>query len=93
MPDHVHCFVRLPVSGHLSSWVGLLKQAITLHLHGAGLDDGTVWQRGFFDHVLRSSESYREKWEYVVNNPVRAGLVKSASDWPFAGEIVQIDRA
>ena len=32
------------------------------------------WQEGFFDHVLRSEESYAEKWEYVRLNPVRAGL-------------------
>ena len=47
----------------------------------------TLWQREFFDHVLRSSESYSEKWNYVRENPVRAGFVKSADDWPYAGEI------
>jgi hypothetical protein len=37
--------------------------------------------------MLRSSESYSEKWDYVVENPVRAGLVGRADDWPYAGEI------
>ena len=32
-------------------------------------------QEGFFDHLLRSYESYAQKWEYVRENPVRAGLV------------------
>jgi hypothetical protein len=32
------------------------------------------WQKGFFDHVLRSGESYTEKWHYIRDNPVRAGL-------------------
>ena len=50
------------------------------------------WQRGFFDHVLRSEESYEQKWNYVRDNPVRAGLVTDADDWLFAGEIIQIDR-
>jgi putative transposase len=45
------------------------------------------WQKGFFDHMIRSHESYDEKWMYVRNNPVRAGLVLSAEDWPYAGEI------
>jgi len=45
------------------------------------------------DHVLRSNESYSQKWNYVRENPVRAGLVKSAEDWPYQGEIVYIDRA
>ncbi|HSP44953.1 MAG TPA: hypothetical protein VLO30_03075, partial [Chthoniobacterales bacterium] len=51
-----------------------------------------VWQRRFFDHVLRSDESYTQKWNYVRENPVRAGLVMNATDWPYAGEIIAIDR-
>lgn len=47
----------------------------------------TVWQREFFDHVLRSSESYEQKWLYVRKNPVRHGLVKQPEEWPFQGEI------
>ena len=52
-----------------------------------------IWQRGFFDHVLRTDESYAQKWNYVRENPVRAGLVTKADDWPYSGEIVLIDRA
>jgi putative transposase len=46
------------------------------------------WQQGFFDHLLRSAESYSGKWEYVFQNPVRAGLVRSADEWEFSGEVV-----
>jgi putative transposase len=49
------------------------------------------WQKGFFDHVLRSEESYSEKWLYVVENPVRRGLVAQAQDWPFQGEIAPLE--
>jgi putative transposase len=52
-----------------------------------------LWLPGFFDHILRSVESYAEKWNYVRDNPVQAGLVKTADDWPYQGEIVVIDRA
>jgi hypothetical protein len=52
-----------------------------------------VWEEGFFDHVLRSNESYSQKWHYVRENPVRAGLVRSVEDWPYQGEIVYIERA
>ena len=52
-----------------------------------------LWQPGFFDHVLRSTEGYSEKWNYVRENPVRAGLVDHATNWPYQGEIVVIDRA
>ena len=52
-----------------------------------------IWERGFFDHVIRNEESYARKWEYVRQNPVRAGLVKFTEDWPYQGEVVRIDRA
>jgi putative transposase len=48
------------------------------------------WQEGFFDHLLRGSESYSQKWEYVRMNPVRAGLSKTAEEWPYQGEIIAL---
>ena len=88
MPDHVHLFVRGGQNFTLSSWIGGLKRAMSVTLELPKL-----WQPGFFDHILRSDESYGEKWNYVRENPVRAGLVKSPGDWPYQGEIVLIDRA
>ena len=88
MPDHVHLFVRGDRNFTLSSWIGGLKRAISVRLESPKL-----WQPGFFDHILRSDESYGERWTYIHENPVRAGLVKSAGDWPYQGEIVVIDRA
>jgi putative transposase len=40
-----------------------------------------------------NDESYGQKWEYVQENPVRAGLVKRADEWPHQGEFTAIDRA
>ncbi len=88
MPDHVHLFVRGDPNFVLSSWTGGLKRAMSV-----ALESPRLWQLGFFDHILRSDESYAEKWNYVRDNPVRAGLVKAAEDWPYQGEIVVIDRA
>jgi REP element-mobilizing transposase RayT len=67
------------------------KVVLCESLH-AGQSGNKVWQDGFFDHMLRSSESYAEKWEYVRCNPVRAGLVSQPEDWPYQGEIAAIDR-
>ena len=75
MPDHVHLFVRGGQNFIVSSWIGGLKRAMSITLRSPGL-----WQPGFFDHVLRSEESYAEKWNYVRDNPVRAGLVQTADD-------------
>ena len=88
MPDHVHLFVRSDGSLALSTWVGGLKRAISV-----AVAKQRLWQPGFFDHVIRSTESYAEKWNYVRENPVRAGLVDYAANWPYQGEIVVIDRA
>ena len=89
LPDHVHFFVTLPNDVKLGDWVGTLKRVLARAVKNGNSQD-SVWQRGFFDHVLRSSESYSEKWNYVRENPVRAGLVKNPRDWPYSGEIVDI---
>jgi len=44
---------------------------------------GRVWQPESFDHVLRSSESLDAKVQYVLENPVRLGLVQRWSDYPW----------
>ena len=91
MPEHLHLFVRVGEPHKLSTTIKHLKEAVTKALRKKQ-PELRVWQPGFFDHLLRNSESYSEKWEYVRMNPVRAGLVDSAEDWPYQGEIVSIDR-
>jgi hypothetical protein len=44
---------------------------------------GTVWQAESFDHVLRSSESLDAKIVYLLENPVRAGLVGDWTQYPW----------
>jgi REP element-mobilizing transposase RayT len=92
MPDHIHLFVRGGYNFRLGPWIGALKQALA---RAAKLSraKAQVWEEGFFDHLLRSNESYSQKWNYIRENPVRVGLVKSAADWSYQGEIVYIDRA
>jgi len=91
MPDHVHLFARFgPQSVSVSTWMKSLKNAISRNVKQATFP-GPHWQKGFFDHVLRSEESYEEKWLYVRDNPVRAGLVRLAEEWPYAGEIAKLN--
>ena len=89
LPDHIHLFLALPHDLKLGDWVGTLKRVVARSVEASGSGD-PIWQRGFFDHLLRSSESYAVKWNYVRENPVRAGLVSHAEDWPYSGEIVDI---
>ena len=91
MPDHLHLFIAVPreVPRALSIWMKGLKRSLTRVLDEMGVSS-PHWQKGFFDHVMRSGESYSEKWNYVRNNPVRAGLVTEADAWPFQGEICEL---
>lgn len=90
MPDHVHLFTAFPIEGiTLSDWVQSLRTVIGKSLLRVGIQK-PHWQEGFFDHVLRSHESYSQKWEYVRMNPVRAHLSKTPEEWPYQGEIVRI---
>lgn len=91
MPDHTHFFIRGGDQFKLAQWVNGLKRAISIAL--GATKKRPLWQPGFFDHVLRNDESYGQKWEYVRENPVRAGLVVRADEWPYQGEFAVIDRA
>ncbi len=48
------------------------------------------FQRGGFHHRLRDGENYHEKWLYVQENPVRAGLVAKPEDWLCQGRVHEI---
>lgn len=63
-----------------------LKNSLSKTLRGSDVP-APHWQKGFFDHVLRSEESYSEKWLYVAENPVRKQLSASPEAWPYHGEI------
>jgi REP element-mobilizing transposase RayT len=89
MPDHVHFFSSSAggeaksLSGFMQGW----KQWTSKRMIRECSLSSPVWQAGFFDHILRSTESAVHKWKYIAENPVRAGLVERAADWPWQGEI------
>jgi len=100
MPDHLHVFVRIGRDMTLRRWESGLKKCLGKVLLASGHAPTTIpgsrlksyWQPGFFDHLMRSDESYAEKWDYVWRNPVRAKLVARPEDWPYQGEVHIIDR-
>ena len=86
MPDHFHAFVALDDrKTTLPVWMKSLKNAVSKALRVSGIES-PHWQKGYFDHVLRSAESYSQKWHYVRENPVRSNLVTRWEDWPYLGE-------
>jgi len=64
-------------------WKGVSSRQIAKTL---GIEP-PLWQADYFDRYLRSSENYSEKWHYVEQNAVRAGLVTSVDEWPYRGSI------
>ncbi len=91
MPDHLHFLCGPGAAGH-SVW-DLLRR-----VHGASTNalwktgwEGRMWQPHGFDVLLESEEAVLEAGEYVLNNPVRAGLVEAAEEWPWAGQLAGPD--
>ena len=91
MLDHLHLFVA--IDGErltLSAWMKSLKGTLSSKLRGQR-HAPPYWQKGFFDHVLRSGDSYSQKWAYVRENPVRTRLATDWEEWPFLGEIFGLE--
>ncbi|MBE2204714.1 MAG: hypothetical protein IAE94_10285 [Chthoniobacterales bacterium] len=83
MPDHLHVFCSPgDFQGRpVKDWVGYWKR-----LASAAAGE-SLWQDSFWDRQLRNHEHYGQRWQYVLNNPVRAKLVKTSEEWPWQGEI------
>ena len=89
MPDHLHffCAPGTEPPETLEGWIRFWKSALAREFTPPS---GKLWQRNFWDTQLRRGESYATKWEYARQNPVRAGLVQTADDWPFQGIICDL---
>ncbi len=81
MPDHAH-LILTPLINFSAQRVYTLAEILdaikgaSAHLINRALHrHGCVWQYEYFDHVLRSSEALDEKIGYILDNPVRRGLV------------------
>jgi REP element-mobilizing transposase RayT len=86
MPDHLHLLLRLGTSEEhaLGQIVGSLKQFTTKRSWQLGYT-GHLWQARFYDHILRRSEHGASIAAYILDNPVRKGLVEDASAYPYSG--------
>ncbi len=89
MPDHVHMIFTPLVNqeaqevSSLAEIMDAIKGASAHKINRALGRKGRVWQAESFDHVLRSSEGLRLKVQYVLENPVRRGLVAQWGEYPW----------
>jgi REP element-mobilizing transposase RayT len=89
MPDHVH-MIFTPLIDYeamevhsLARIMHAIKGTSAHKVNKAIGRRGRVWQAESFDHVLRSSESLDAKIEYLLENPVRRGLVRDLTLYPW----------
>ncbi|MFA5687933.1 MAG: transposase [Kiritimatiellales bacterium] len=85
MPDHIHLFCSPGCHNpeNVLSWTTYWKRFVSR----ACPELKPMWQRHCWDTQLRRDESYTEKWNYILYNPVRAGLTSTPEEWPFHGII------
>jgi putative transposase len=91
MPDHLHvliapAFDRDASISAFTKWFKRWFNEAFWDCRPSGSDGRKRtwhWQEGCFDRLLRSDESLSDKWEYIRQNPVRAGLVTNPDDWVY----------
>jgi putative transposase len=83
MPDHVHVLLTPRDGANVTRFIQAVKSRTT-RAHWALGGEGKLWQRGFYDHIVRREESVSRIAEYILANPVRAGLAENASAYPFS---------
>jgi REP element-mobilizing transposase RayT len=84
MPNHVHVLVGVfpswPLRSLVKSWKSYTARAINDRLGRRG----ALWQADYFDRFIRDDDHLRNEIDYIEENPVKAGLVAFAADWPWS---------
>jgi putative transposase len=93
LPDHMHCVIELPLNDadFATRW-RLIKMGFskalpkTEHLSPVRVKRGerAIWQRRCWEHLIRDEADFQAHMDYVHVNPVKHGLVKRVSDWPYS---------
>ena len=84
MPDHYHVILTLKGEASVSGVVRAVHSLFARHCRATTQIRGRIWQRRFYDRVIRSESDWRGKLQYLHGNPVRAGLVESPLDYPWS---------
>jgi putative transposase len=83
MPDHLHLLMTLPGDVSVEKVMQLIKGGFSYRLKRDLGYQGEVWQRGFSEVRINDGQSFLRRRAYIVQNPVKAGLVDSAEEWHY----------
>ena len=93
LPEHLHCVIELPPQDvdFATRW-RLIKMVFskaiprTERLSAVRTRRGErgIWQRRYWEHLIRDEADYRAHMDYVHINPVKHGLVERVADWPYS---------
>jgi REP element-mobilizing transposase RayT len=83
MPDHLHVLLKgANASSAFLPFMKLMRQRTAIFYRR--LTGESLWQEGCFDRVLRPDDAPAAVARYMMENPVRAGLVSKPEDYPFS---------
>ena len=84
MPDHVHLLIQTASKYSLSLIMQMLKGSFSRKLNRLSNSTGHVWQRRYYDEVVRTNFQLLNQIDYIHANPVAAGLVDSVELYSFS---------
>ncbi len=84
MPDHVHLLLTPLPEWRLGKILMGMKGYTAWEINKIIKRKGSYWQDENFDHLIRNEADWLDKFHYIHENPVRAGLVEKAEDYPFS---------
>ena len=95
MPDHVHMLMQpLEKSDNkfwsLSSILHSMKSYSSKQIPKVMKHIGTVWQDERHDHIVRDEREFQVFWEYIRQNPVKAGLSVTPEEYPFFWQMYEV---
>ena len=87
LPNHIHCIWILPEGDNDFSirW-RLIKRYVSVGINVpvTRMGEKKVWQRRFWEHLIRNEKDWQKHMDYIHYNPVKHGFVKSPIDWPHS---------
>jgi putative transposase len=97
LPDHFHMLITLPGSdSDFSTRISAIKAHFTHHFLAAGGQEQTreqsrlrkrrrgIWQRWFWEHLIRTQDELNRHLDYIHYNPVKHGLASCPHGWPHS---------